>query len=331
MISYNETGFVAGMRTALIILLFFGGGIASLLSVAAFFGETWWLFDYIANFRWALMWGLLAATIIYTLVARGFATIIFLVAALLNAWLIAPLWLGDQPAATGEDGVRIVHANVYPGVADGGFMLRWFLETEADLILVAGTTADRVEALTDEGFPYTIIAEPSIPGDPGIVILGTEDWPVEVTFTEVYAEPVYNVTIGANGETINVVTTWGDLASNQAKADRLEARLATVSAAIESSPHPVTVIGDLGATRWTHGMRTMRDTVGVRDATEGSGYLSTSPVSGLPLIGGWIGLPIDVVLMTEEITPLELSTGPDIGANHLPVTVVVGPGYQTPE
>jgi endonuclease/exonuclease/phosphatase (EEP) superfamily protein YafD len=187
-----------------------------------------------------------------------------------------------------------------------------------------------MDALTEEGFPYTILAEPSIPDDPGIVILGTEDWPVEVTFTEVYAEPVYRITVGANGETINVVTTWGDLASNQDKADRLEARLATVSAAVESSSHPVTVIGDLGATRWTQGMRTMRDTVGVRDATEGSGYLSTSPVSGIPLIGGWIGLPVDIVLMTDEITPLELTTGPDIGASHLPVTVVVGPGYQGP-
>jgi endonuclease/exonuclease/phosphatase (EEP) superfamily protein YafD len=329
-ISYNETGFVAGIRTALIILLFIGGGLASILSVAAFFGDRWWLLDYVANYRWLLMWGLLAATILYTLVARGYATIVFLAAALLNAWLIAPLWLGDQPAATGEDGVRIVHANVYPSVTNRDFVLRWFLDSEADLILIAGTTADRMEALTEEGFPYTILAEPSVPGDAGIVILGTQDWPIEVTFTEVFAEPVYRITVGANGETINVVTTWGELASNEQKADRLEARLATISAAVESSPHPVTVIGDLGATRWTHGMRTMRDTVGVRDATEGSGYLSTSPVSGLPLIGGWVGLPVDIVLMTDEITPLELTTGPDIGARHLPVTVVVGPGYQAP-
>jgi endonuclease/exonuclease/phosphatase (EEP) superfamily protein YafD len=329
-ISYNETGFVAGMRTALVILLFIGGGLASILSVAAFFGDSWWLLDYVANYRWMLMWGLLAATILYTLTARGFATIVFLAAALLNAWLIAPVWLGDQPAATGENGVRIVHANVYPSVTDRDFVLRWFLDTEADLILVAGTTADRMEALTEEGFPYTILAEPSVPGDPGIVILGTQDWPIEVTFTEVFAEPVYRITVGANGATVNVVTTWGDLASNEQKADRLEARLATISAAVVSSPHPVTVIGDLGATRWTRGMRTMRDTISLRDATEGLGYLSTSPVSGLPLIGGWIGLPVDIVLMTDEITPLELTTGPDIGASHLPVTVVVGPGFRAP-
>jgi len=330
-ISYNETGVLAGLRTALIIMLFIGGGVAVAVSIAAFFGDTWWVFDFAANYRWQLMWALLAAAIIYTLVARGIASIVFLAAALLNAWLIVPLWLGDQPAGTGENGVRVVHADIYPGVANMEFFLGWLLDTEADLILVTGTTADRMEPLTDDGFPYTIIAEPDVPADPGIVILGTEDWPVEVTHINAEAavdpEPVYRITVGANGQTINVVTSWGDLSSNQKHADRLAARLDTISTAVASSTHPVVVIGNLGATRWTHGMRTMRDTSGVRDATEGSGYLSTAPVSGIPVIGGWMGIPIDVVLMTEEITPLELSTGPDIGANHLPVTVVVGPAF----
>jgi hypothetical protein len=75
-------------------------------------------------------------------------------------------------------------------------------------------------------------------------------------------------------------------------------------------------------------MTTLRDASDLRDATEGSGYLSTSPVYGIPIIGGWLGLPVDVVLMTDGITPLELTTGPDIGAEHLPVTVVVGPGFE---
>ena len=328
MISYNETGVLAGLRTALIIILFIGGGIAVVLSIAAFFGDTWWPFDYAANYRWQLMWGLILVTIVYTIVARGFASIIFLAAALLNAWLISPLWLNEQPAATGENGVRIVHADVYPGVTDRAFALRWFIGTEADLILVAGTTAEWIETLAGDGFPYTVIAKPEIEGDAGIVILGTEAWPVEVTRSDVFEEPIYRITVGANGETVNVVTTWGDLNSSQTNADRLAARLDAVSEAVTSSTHPVAVVGNLGTTRWTHGMQTMRDTIGLRDATEGSGYLPTSPVSGIPVIGGWIGIPVDVVLLTNEITPLELSTGPDIGANHLPVTIVVGPAFQ---
>lgn len=328
MISYNETGVLAGLRTALIIILFIGGGIAVALTVAAFFGDRWWFFDFAANFRWHLFWGLIGAAILYTLIARGIASIVFLAAALVNAWLIVPLWFGTQPAATGEDGVRVVHADIYPGVDDSVFLMRWLFESDADLILVAGTTADRLKPLVADGSPYSILVSPDRPDVPGIVVLGTKMWPVEVTYTEGLAEPVYRITVGANGETIDVVTTWGDLASNSKDAHRLAARLEAVSAAINSASHPVVVIGDLGATRWTRGMAALRDTTGVRDATEGSGYLSTWPVSEIPLLGGWIGIPIDVVLMTDEITPLELSTGPDIGAGHLPLTVVIGPAFQ---
>ena len=32
-------------------------------------------------------------------------------------------------------------------------------------------------------------------------------------------------------------------------------------------------------------------------------------LSSFPIIGGWIGIPVDVVLMTPDVTPLELVTG----------------------
>ena len=68
----------------------------------------------------------------------------------------------------------------------------------------------------------------------------------------------------------------------------------------------------------------MTDT-GLRDATEGEGYISTWPVSDVPLFGGWIGIPLHLILLPGELTPLSLETGPDIGAEYLPVTVVIGP------
>lgn len=319
---------LAGLRSALIIMLFIVGGGAVVLTVAAFFGDRWWLFDYAANFRWHLFWLLIIAAILYTLVSRGLASIVFLGAALINAWLIAPSWLTDQPAAIGREGVTIVHADIHPGVNDLDFALRWIFDTEADLIFVAGTTAERMGPLAEHGSPYSIIAAPENPNQAGIVILGTSPWTVESFTTDHFGEVVYRITVGSNDEAVDVVTAWGDLGSNSLEADKLAARLATVAEAVASASRPVAVIGNLGATRWTNDMRIMQATLGLRDATEGFGYLATSPVSGVPVIGGWIGIPIDIVLMTEEIMPLELKTGPDIGADHLPVTVVIGPAFQ---
>ncbi|MEE8485691.1 MAG: hypothetical protein V3S38_03945 [Acidimicrobiia bacterium] len=207
--------------------------------------------------------------------------------------------------------------------------LRWIFDTEADLIFVAGTTAERMGPPAEHGSPYSIIAAPENPNQAGIVILGTSPWTVESFTTDHFGEVVYRITVGSNDEAVDVVTAWGDLGSNSLDADKLAARLATVAEAVASASRPVAVIGNLGATRWTNDMRIMRATLGLRDATEGFGYLATSPVSGVPVIGGWIGIPIDIVLMTEEIMPLELTTGPDIGADHLPVTVVIAPNSRT--
>jgi hypothetical protein len=115
------------------------------------------------------------------------------------------------------------------------------------------------------------------------------------------------------------------MGTSSENADRLTARLDTIKTLTESATHPVVVIGNLGATIWTSGMRNLFSTSELRDAAKGFGYLSTSNASGVPIIGGWMGLPLDVVLMTPDATPIELDTGPDIGAGHLPVNVLVGP------
>lgn len=326
-INYHETGILSGLRTALIIVLLGGGGIAAILTVGAFSGDRWWVFDLAANFRWQLFWTLLVAAVLYGLTTKGIASLVFLAAAVLNASVIVPLWIGDQPAATGEEGIKVVHADISSNVDSTSFVLRWLFDTEADLILVAGTTAQRMAPLAADGSPYSIIVAPENSYQAGIVALGTEPWPVEEFRTEEYNEPVYRITVGSNGATVSVITTWGGLGSSAEEADKLAARLRTISEVIESSPHPVTVIGNIGATRWTHGMRTLQSSTGVRDATEGSGYAATWPVFDLPVVGGWIGIPINVVLMTSEITPLEITTGPDIGAGHLPLTVVIGPTF----
>ncbi|MGI9585489.1 MAG: endonuclease/exonuclease/phosphatase family protein [Acidimicrobiia bacterium] len=323
--TYNQTGVGSGLRTALIIITLGLGGLVSVATVAGFFGSMWWVFDLAANFRWQMLWIALICAILYALTAKGIATVVFIGAVVVNGFVIAPAWIGSQPAGTGEDGVTIVQVDMFGGVEDTEHALRWLFDTEADVIVASGVTTGRMEALTVEGSPYQVLVSPESEDHSGQVILARADLPVTTTLTEGFAEPVYTVSIPSGNTTIDLVTGWGRIASDSTRALQLEARLATIESVISESSNPVTVVGDLGATRFTHGMRTLRSTTGVRDATEGSGYLSTWPVSDLPVVGGWVGIPIDVVLMSAELTPLELTTGPDIGVSHLPVTVTVGP------
>ena len=321
----TSTGIGSGLRAAVIIMALGLGIMASLATVAAFFGDLWWGFDLAANFRWQLLWAALIGAIAYALSSRGWATIVFVIAAVVNGFVLAPLWFGSQPEATGESGTKIVQVDMYGGSSDDLETLEWLFGTEADLIIAQGVTSERIAPLAVDGSPYQILAEPEFPDRSGIVVLGTADYAIDEMFTPEFAQQVIVVSVPADGGSVDIVTAWGELATNGRKASALEERLTAIADIVRDRTSPVAVVGNLGATRFTAGMRALLGSDDLRDAAEGSGYLSTWPASGIPIIGGWIGIPIDVVLMTPDVTPLELTTGPDIGVGHLPVTVVVGP------
>ncbi|NHZ71221.1 MAG: hypothetical protein GWP18_06225 [Proteobacteria bacterium] len=326
MMGMGDSGVGAGLRSTFVIVLAVFGTIATITTVAAFFGDIWWGFDLAANYRWHLMWFLLIVSILYALSARGITIIVFLGAALVNGFLVAPLWMGSQPPATGEDGVLAVHADLGGGVTDMEATLRWLFNTEGDVIFLAGITQERALPLVADGSPYTMLAAPPS-GSTGIVILGTEQWKVATTAAG-DGQTIYRVSVPSGSQVLDIVTATGDMGTSGDNADALSARLDAIGASIQETTNSVAVIGNIGATPWAKGMRTLMSTANLRNAIEGSGYLATSPVSDFPVIGGWLGLPIDVVLMDSTLTPLELKAGPDLGAKHLPITVVIGPGFE---
>ncbi len=327
MTTYQRSGVGATLRTVFLTAIVVVGGGATLATVGGFFGDLWWGFDLAANFRWHLMWTAAASSILFALTSRGIATVVFIAAALVNAWLVAPLWLGDQPPATGEDGVRIVQVDLSGEVADDETALRWLFDSDADLIVVSGVTRGRVAPLVADGSPYRMLAAPLASDRDGLVIIGRAPWKVDATPTAA-DEAVYRVSVPSGNGIVEVVAAWGEMATSSEASNALDLRIAAIADALEATRNPVAVVGNIGITRWSAGARMLQATYGLRDAAEGNGYLSTWPVSDLAVVGGWVGLPIDVVFLDGSLTPLELTTGPDIGAEHLPVTVVVGPSFE---
>lgn len=319
----SSTGIGSTIRTSLIVGTLLVGGLAALATLLAFLGSLWWGFDLFANFRWQLAWVSLVCAVIYALTAQGVASLVFVAAVVVNGFVLAPAWTGSQPTGTGEDGIYVVSANL-TDTDDLEEALRWLFDAEADLLIVSGATPEQVAPLTADGSPYTSLATPGAQRT-GVSILATQTYAIETLRTPSFDEPVFVVTVDAGGDVMSVVTASGDLATDSLEADRLVDRLDTIRTVVDGRTGPVMVVGDLGATVHTAGLRGLIGDTALRDATEGSGYRSTWPASGLPLIGGWIGIPIDIVLMTPDITPFEFDTGPDIGADHLPVTVFVGP------
>lgn len=325
MIAWTDTGTIAGFRLFLIVASAIVGGLATLATVLAFFSSTWWGFDWLTNLRWYFVWLLLISAVVYSLTAKGWLLIVFVVALGVNVLLVMPLWLGSQPESTGEDSIVVAHLDAAGGFDDRNEAMDWLRTVDADVLLIAQGSSVTVEQLTGEGSDWIVLLEPEIENTAGQLVFGKQAWDVAVTPTGVGSDTVIRVTVGSGDVTYDVITAYGPTATNGPDADRLVARLDTIASLAEASPNPIVVVGNLGTTRWTHGMRSLLSNTPLRDATEGKGYLATSSASSLPVIGGWIGLPLDLVLMSDGATPIEIETGPDLTADHLPVRVIVAP------
>jgi hypothetical protein len=325
MMPWGDTGTLAGLRLFVWVAAFITGALTAVATVAAFFGDTWWLFDYLANLRWWMLWISLLAAVVYGMLNRGFVILVFVAAMAVNTATVVPMWFGSQPESTGENSLFVVHVDATGGYTDRQMALNWLTGQKADLILLAGATDVVAEAMVRADPTLIVLLVPEVSGTAGHVVLGRQAWDVAVTPTGVGADVVVRITAGDASVAYDILTASGPTAWGETKADRLAARLSTIETLTDNADNPVVVIGNLGTTRWTHGMRTLLTTQKLRDATEGEGYLATSAASDLFLIGGWLGLPLDLVLMTPTATPIELTTGPNIGTNHLPVSVLVGP------
>lgn len=325
MIGWTDTGTVAGFRLFLVVASMVVGSLAALATVLAFLGSTWWLFDYLANLRWYLLWILVLTSVLYALIAKGWLLTVFVAALSLNLVFIAPLWIGSQPEATGENSLHVVHTDATGGFDDRDEAMDWLRALGADIVIITGGTSEIINQVVNSDTGWMALAAPEIENAAGQIVLATQQWDIAITPTGDGTDTVLRITAGNDGAVYDIITASGPPASSGDKADRLQARLNTIRAVTQSAANPVIVIGNLGATLWTHGMRDLVSTTDLRDAAKGKGYLSTSNVSGLPVVGGWLGLPLDVVLMTSAVTPITLSTGPDIGARNLPVSVIFGP------
>ncbi len=318
-------GLAVTARTSLMVAAAVVGGIATAATVGAFFGSTWWVFEFFTNFRWHLMWAALIAAVVYGLTQKGITTGVFVVAFALNAWAIHPVFTGSQLTGTGEDGVTIVAANLTGAYDNTEEVLHFLFDSGADLLVLDGFSRSRVTPITVEGSPYQIVAGPENEEATGLVIVGRGSYPVEVLNTANGTESVYVVSVPAGEGTIDIIAVAGGLANSSADTRLLDQRLAAIGDVLATRTVPTAIVGSLGATRFTSRVGSLMADNDLRDAMEGEGYVATWPVSGMPLIGGWIGIPLDVVLVQRSLTPLSMDIGPDIGAEHLPLTFVLGP------
>ena len=241
-----------------------------------------------------------------------------------NGVLIALAFTPPKLPAPGPAGTQltIFHFNVGFRHSDVGRVIAHVLAHAAryDVVVLieAGTAWEREIEKLETAFPYTLRALDDTPF--GLAVF-TKKKPAAATLVE--APPGYKraeVRLVIDGRALTVYAIHPPPPIDaQLAADRNES-LMRVARAVAAERTPAVIVGDLNLTPYSPYFRKLGEVAGVQPARAQTFPRPTWPT---PLANAWLGIPIDHSFVSRDIAVAAHEIGPDLGSDHLPVTLTV--------
>lgn len=292
---------------------------AAIASQAGFAGRIWWFLDLASHFRVQYFWALAVAAVTLACCRHWRRAAVAAVFALLNLALVAPLYFNaGPPAATAgaKTRIRALSLNLFSGNRRHEVVRQFIREVRPDVAVFLELTDQWNDALSElhEDFPHRHL-DPSL-GNFGIALFS------RIPFRDVQmdylsnGDPAIVATFGENAVEWVLIGAhpFPPVGSNaSALRNRQLQRLAEIAG---SQQVPVVVLGDLNVTPWSPHFADLLATGRLRDSRRGFGVQPSWPAGNVLL-----RIPIDHCLVSSSVTIHDRKTGPDVGSDHLPVTV----------
>jgi endonuclease/exonuclease/phosphatase (EEP) superfamily protein YafD len=284
-----------------------------LLSIVGFLGAQWWVFDLVANLRVHLTLLLTVVALPALITRRWWVSAAALAGATINLALVAPLLFGspEPPPTTGEH-LDVTFFNTKTR-ADEDAVIAHLASRDDDIVVLTATTPSWFGRLEASPLPLHVVAGSRLVPGLEIIVL-TRDPEAEVTVHELSSEArdaLVEVKIELDGNPIHVLGTHPVSPLTPLRAQRRDLALEWIGLWPEHRGAPVVVVGDLNASPWSAPFRTMLARSGLTDSLGRHGIQPSWPASLGPL-----GIPIDHVLHSPELTAVERELGPSFGSDH---------------
>ena len=245
---------------------------------------------------------------------RRRSAMVGLVLVLLNLWPVLRLWLPPRTVAPGQRSLTLVTANVNAANPHYQRILDWVEREPPDLIAVleVDETWLRCLAPLEQRYPFHL----KVPRDDFFGIALYSRLPLRETrvLTLPGAEVPSLVARVGEGEGIWLAVTHPVPPVSIEMARMRNQQLAALAQLSAETDGPRVVTGDLNITPWSPFFRHLLSAGKLRDARQGLGIMGTWPAA-VPLVR----IPIDHVLCGGGAEVTELTIGPKLGSDHLPL------------
>lgn len=131
--------------------------------------------------------------------------------------------------------------------------------------------------------------------------------------------PSVTGTIQLGTQSIRLIATHPMPPMGKSLCDRRNQQLIALGNLIATVNDPVLLIGDLNTSSYSAHFKILLEKSKLKDSRLGFGIQPTWPV-GL----SFFSIPLDHVLLSNDLHVLERTTGEDIGSDHLPVNITIG-------
>lgn len=295
------------------------GVVATLGTILGFFGSTWWLFDFAANYRAHLAIVLLIVALAYSLVFSKATGLFFLAMAVVNGAMVLPLYSGSPEPAAGEESMTIVSFSVGQRASIRDATFRWVDNVDADLVVFLDSTDEWLDS-AELAHPYK--AQTDLPLDRayGITVFSKDSVDTEILRASQVRDAVVRIEASIGDQPVVVYAIQSRPGSNVTDAEYRDEYLKEVSRMARGETQPTVVVGDFQATPWSHAFRDLSDTADLQNSMEGFGLQTTWPADRW----AFFRIPIDHLLHSSELTTIDRYLGPSLGVDHRPLVVELG-------
>ena len=274
-------------------------------------GTLEWMIDLASHWQWLYLVGLVLACGILTLNDRRW-TLWLLAMPLVGLTASSPAIDVGHVTIQNTEVFTIASANVNLGNRDSAALIRWLAEAKPDVVILLEVSPEYVRGLDLlSGYPFRHLVPRHDPF--GIAVLSRFPFSYVKTVEGEGGREHIESLIDWKGQPIRLIAWHPMPPISPFDHTSRNQQLFALAKAAKNSGQPAILAGDLNATPWSNAFSGL-DQAGLRRAT---GLTPTWPAIGY----GWMGIPIDSVLVTSQWAVMEKKVGPNLGSDHLPVLV----------
>jgi endonuclease/exonuclease/phosphatase (EEP) superfamily protein YafD len=294
------------------------GAGAAAVSLFGFLDDRFWVAELASSIRALLFLGSLALLVAALFVRSVAGIVLALVALTANAVVLVPLYTDEPASPSGADRLLVAHVNMQHHYSDFVDVRRTLAERRPDVFVILEPSRGWLNKPPPNPPGYRVVVRGARP-EPRILLFAGERVS-NVVFPEDPALPKSSIAFEVQlDDTLVHVLALHTAAPTTPGAGRArDDELAAASSWARRQANPVVVLGDLNSTPWSSALKSLEDSANLRNSAYGYGVQATWPSRAGPL-----GIPIDQLLHSQDLTATDRATGWGFGSEHRSLWVTI--------